>query len=110
GAGEAAPTPEQAAAHAREVLRLSDRGVVAKGITTFQYGGAPFAAIDSMKAAIDREDLHVRLWVMVRGSSTELAANLDKYKVVGYGGGMLTVRAIKEFAERAVGSRGGSTL
>jgi predicted amidohydrolase YtcJ len=106
GAGEAAPTPEQAAAHAREVLRLADREVVAKGITTLQDAGEPFAAIDSMKSAIDREDLHVRLWVMVRGSSTELAANLDKYKVVGYGGGMLTVRAIKEFADGALGSRG----
>ena len=43
---------------------------------------------------------------MVRGSPAELAANLDKYKVIGYGGGMLTVRAIKEFADGALGSRG----
>jgi predicted amidohydrolase YtcJ len=106
GAGETAPTPEQAAAHAHQVLRLADREVVAKGITTFQDAGEPFVAIDSMKAAIDRGDLHARLWVMVRGSPAELAANLDKYKVVGYGGGMLTVRAIKEFADGALGSRG----
>jgi predicted amidohydrolase YtcJ len=106
GAGEAAPAPEQAAAHVREVLRLADREVVAKGITTFQDAGEPFTVIDSIKAAIDREDLHVRLWVMVRGSSTELAANLDKYKIIGYGRGKLTVRAIKEFADGALGSRG----
>jgi predicted amidohydrolase YtcJ len=106
GAGEPSPTPEQAAARAREVLRLADREVIAKGITTFQDAGEPFVAIDSMKAAIDREDLHVRLWVMVQGSLTDLAANLDKYKVIGYGSGMLTVRAIKEFADGALGSRG----
>ena len=43
---------------------------------------------------------------MVRGSPAELAANLDQYKVIGYGGGMLTVRAIKEYADGALGSRG----
>jgi predicted amidohydrolase YtcJ len=105
-AGEPAPTPEQAAARAREVLRLADQEVIAKGITTFQDAGEPFVAIDSMKAAIDRGDLHARLWVMVGGSPAELAENLDKYKVVGYGDGMLTVRAIKEYADGALGSRG----
>jgi predicted amidohydrolase YtcJ len=106
GAGEPATTPEQAATRARDALRLADHEVIAKGITTFQDAGEPFVAIDSMKAAIDRGDLHARLWVMVRGSSAELAANLDKYKVIGYGGGILTVRAIKEFADGALGSRG----
>jgi predicted amidohydrolase YtcJ len=106
GAGEPAPTPEQAATRARDVLRLADHEVIAKGITTFQDAGEPLVAIDSMKAAIDRGDLHTRLWVMVRGSPAELTANLGKYKEIGYGGGMLTVRAIKEFADGALGSRG----
>ncbi len=106
GAGEPSPTPEQAAARAREVLRLADDEAIAKGITTFQDAGEPFAAIDRMKEAIDRGHLRVRLWVMVRGSVAELSASLDKYKVIGYGRDMLTVRAIKEYADGALGSRG----
>ena len=106
GAGEPAPTPEDIAARARDILRLADEEVIAKGITSFEDAGEPFGAVDQMKHAIDAGDLHVRLWVMVSGSATELARNLDKYRVIGYGNGMLTVRAIKEYADGALGSRG----
>jgi predicted amidohydrolase YtcJ len=106
GTGEPSPTPEQAAARAREVLRLADQEVISKGITTFQDAGESFAAIDRLKDAVDGGDLRVRLWVMVHGSVAELAANLGKYRVIGYGHDMLTVRAIKEYADGAMGSRG----
>jgi predicted amidohydrolase YtcJ len=106
GAGEPSLTADRTSARTREVLRLADQEVIAKGISTFQDAGEPFAAVDSMKAAIDRGDLRVRLWVMVAGSVTELAANLGKYKVIDYGAGMLTVRAIKQLADGALGSRG----
>jgi predicted amidohydrolase YtcJ len=106
GAGEPEPTPAEAAARAREALRLAGRVAVAKGITSFEDAGEPFAAIDRMKEAIDAGDLHVRLWVMVSGSDSELAQNLEKYRTVGYGQDMLTVRAIKTYADGALGSRG----
>jgi predicted amidohydrolase YtcJ len=106
GAGEPMLTPEESAARNRDVLRLADEEVIAKGITTFEDAGEPFGTIDQMKRAIDAGTLHVRLWVMVRGSNAELAQNLDKYKVIGYGDDRLTVRAIKEYADGALGSRG----
>src|ERR1700732_4757129 len=59
-----------------------------------------------MKRAVDAGSLHVRLWVMVSGTNAERAQNLDKYKVIGYGHDMLTVRAIKECGDGALGSRG----
>jgi predicted amidohydrolase YtcJ len=46
----------------------------------------------------------VRLWIMVSGPTT--AATLDKYKVIGYGNDHLTVRAMKMYADGALGSRG----
>jgi predicted amidohydrolase YtcJ len=106
GAGEPKATPEDTAARAREVLRLADEEVIAKGITSFEDAGEPFDTIDQMRHAIDAGNLRVRLWVMVRGRHAELAQNIDKYKVIGYRHDMLTVRAIKEYADGALGSRG----
>jgi predicted amidohydrolase YtcJ len=106
GAGEPAPTAEETATRFREALRLADQEAIAKGITTFHDAGATFSTIDGMRAAVDRGQLHVRLWVKVRASLADLTANLDRYKTVGYGHDMLTVRGIKEFADGAMGSRG----
>lgn len=52
GAGEPKSTPDETAARARDVLRLADEEVVAKGITSFEDAGEPFGTIDQMKHAI----------------------------------------------------------
>ena len=44
--------------------------------------------------------------MMLRASNTELAPKLDAYKMHGYGGGFLSVRAIKRQIDGALGSRG----
>ena len=106
GAGEPEPTADEAAMRLRETLRLADAEAIAKGVTSFQDAGEGFDALDAIRAAVDRGDLRVRLWVMVRGSIAELEANVDRYRAVGYGGDMLTVRAIKVLADGAMGSRG----
>ena len=106
GAGEPEPTAEERAARLREALRLADQEAIAKGVTSFQDAGEPFAAIDGIRAAVDRGDVRVRLWVMASGSLAELGANLDRYRTVGYANDRLTVRGIKEYADGAMGSRG----
>ena len=106
GAGEPALTAEESAARLREALRLADHEAIAKGVTSFQDAGEPFTAIDGIRAAVDRGDVRVRLWVMASGSVAELAANLDRYRTVGYANDRLTVRGIKEYADGAMGSRG----
>jgi predicted amidohydrolase YtcJ len=106
GAGEPAPTAEEAVARTREILRLADREALENGVTTFHDAGTPFSGVDEMRAAVDRGDLRVRLWVMVRAGVAELAASLDRYRVIGYANHQLTVRAIKESADGAMGSRG----
>ena len=106
GAGGPRPTADETTARDREVLRLADQEVIGKGITSFEDAGEPFSTVDLMKTVIDEGKMHARLWVMVAGSNAQLAANLDKYKVIGYDNGMLTVRAIKQYADGALGSRG----
>jgi predicted amidohydrolase YtcJ len=106
GAGEPPPTPEETRARDRKVLELASQEVLSKGITTFEDAGSPLATIDRMKEMVDEGKLGVRLWVMVRQSNETIAPKLAQYKMIDYGSGRLTVRAIKKVMDGALGSRG----
>ncbi len=93
-------------ARARKVLELASAEALSKGITTFQDAGSPFATVDLIKTMVDEGKLGVRLWIMIRANTAALAQNLAKYRMVDYGNGHLTVRAIKHSIDGALGSRG----
>jgi predicted amidohydrolase YtcJ len=103
-AGEPPLTPAERLARDREVLTLAANEVLAKGITSFQDAGSGPSTMDLMKTMIDEGAMPVRLWIMVSGPTT--AATLDQYKVIGYGNDHLTIRAMKMYADGALGSRG----
>jgi predicted amidohydrolase YtcJ len=103
GAGQPAPTPEEAEARGRKVLELADQESIAKGITSFQDAGSGFEVTDRVKRLIDEGRMHVRLWMMIRGGTAE---TLKANRVIGYGNNQLTIRAIKITADGALGSRG----
>ncbi len=103
GAGQPAPTPEEAEARNRRILELADQEVISKGITSFQDAGSGFDVVNRIKQMIDAGRMHVRLWVMIRGGNVD---TLKANRVVGYGSNQLTVRAIKITADGALGSRG----
>jgi predicted amidohydrolase YtcJ len=90
----------------RESLRLADLDSINKGITSFQDAGTGFEMIDLMKKMIDEGKMNIRLYVMVRANNAALRQNMTKYRVEGYGNGMLSVRSIKVSADGALGSRG----
>ena len=106
GAGEPPPTPEETAVRDRRVLELAARESLSKGITTFEDAGSPLATIDLIKKMVDEQKLGVRLWVMVRQPNAIIGPKLAQYKMIGYGDGHLTVRAIKRQIDGALGSRG----
>lgn len=106
GAGEPPDTPEEIAARNRKILELASQEVLRKGITSFQDAGSSFADVDLMKAMVDEGKMGVRLWVMLRQPNERLAANLAKYRMIDYGNGFLTVRAIKHSIDGALGPRG----
>lgn len=106
GLGEPAPTPEERAARSRRELELASQEVLAKGITTLQDAGSSFETIDHMKKLVDEGKMGVRLWVMVRQDNEAIAPKLAQYKMIGYGNGHLTVRAIKKSIDGALGPRG----
>jgi predicted amidohydrolase YtcJ len=98
--------PAQAQAHLRRVLELANQEVLSKGITTFEDAGSPLATIDLMKKMVDEEKMGVRLWVMIRQPNEIIGPKLARYRMIDYGSGHLTVRAIKKQIDGALGSRG----
>jgi len=100
------PTAAEREARNRRILELASEEVIAKGITSFQDAGSSFGDIDLMKKMIDEGRIHNRLWVMIRQPNNLLRENLAKYRMIDYGGGFLTVRAIKHSIDGALGSRG----
>jgi predicted amidohydrolase YtcJ len=98
---------EERDAQALRGLDLAIAECLAKGVTSFQDAGSPFATISLFRRLADEGKLKLRLWVMVRGESLErLRELLPRYRLVGYGGNRLTVRAIKCMVDGALGSHG----
>jgi predicted amidohydrolase YtcJ len=106
GTGEPAPTDDERRVRELKVLELAAQESLSKGVTTFHDAGSSFDTIDRMKAAVDQNKLGVRLWVMVREGSEREAPKLAQYRMVDYGNGHLTVRAIKRSIDGALGPRG----
>jgi predicted amidohydrolase YtcJ len=106
GAGAPTPTPEETLTRARRQLELAAEESLAKGITTFQDAGSDLTTIDLMKKMVDEGKIGVRLWVMIRQSNETIAPKLAAYKMIDYGNGHLTVRAIKKSIDGALGPRG----
>ena len=106
GAGEPPRSAAEERARARKILELASREVVSKGITSFQDAGSGFEDVDLMKTMVDEGRIDVRLWIMLRVGNAALAARMAKYRMIDYGDGFLTVRAIKRSIDGALGSRG----
>ena len=104
--GEPPRSADEDAARERKILELASQEVVSKGVTSFQDAGSSVAVVDVMKKMIDEGRINVRLWIMLRMNNRALAENLAKYRMVDYGNGFLTVRAIKKSIDGALGSRG----
>ena len=99
-------TASEAEAEIRQQIELAERECLSKGITTFEDAGSPLATVDLFRKMAGQGELGLRMWVMLRAPQAELAANLRRYYMVGVGGDRLTVRAIKEYMDGALGSRG----
>src|ERR1022692_464780 len=103
---EAKRTPADRLAETNKAIRLAVDESLSKGITTFEDAGSSFATVDILKKMAAAGELRMRIWMMLRTSNEQLAANLDRYKIIGAGGDFFTVRAIKRAIDGALGPRG----
>jgi hypothetical protein len=91
----------------RRALGLAMDECLAKGVTSLTDAGAPVGMIALYKEAAATGKLRTRLYVMASGLETMRAIGRPE---VGLGGGMLTVRTVKLYADGALGSRGAALL
>src|SRR5207248_5307138 len=98
--------PEERARDLDSAIQLAQAECLAKGITSLQDAGSSFGTIDVLKRLAERGGLQVRLWVMVRAGNEEMARRLADYRMIGVGDNHLTVRAIKQAIDGALGPHG----
>jgi predicted amidohydrolase YtcJ len=99
-------TPAERAEVLNRAIKLAIDESLAKGITSFQDAGSPFATVDVLKKMADNHELRMRLWMMLRASNEQLAARIDQYRIIGAGNDYFTVRGIKRAIDGALGPRG----
>ncbi len=89
-----------------KMLRAATAHSLKNGITGFHDAGASFDDIDFFRQAARSGELKTRLWVMIAPNERLTPDKLKRYRMVGAENNMLTVRAIKQYADGALGSRG----
>ncbi len=96
-------TPEEV----RRGLDLAMDECLAKGVTSLTDAGAGLDELALYREAAAARTLRMRLYVMAAGLPTMRALGRPE---VGLGGGLLTVRTVKLYADGALGSRGAALL
>lgn len=97
--GAAPPDP-------RRLVQLAQEEALRKGITSFHDAGTSIGTVDLYRELAEAGELDIRLWVMLRGSNEQFAAELPNYRLIGVGNNHLTVRAIKHSIDGALGPHG----
>lgn len=91
----------------RKALRLAIEECVSHGLTGFYDAGSGKMDIEVYKEFLKNNELKLRLSVMLSGDSTELLGEYFKNgPEIALGDNHLNIRAIKLYADGALGSRG----
>jgi predicted amidohydrolase YtcJ len=99
--------PERSPEDVRRALELAMEECLEKGVTSLTDAGEGPEVIALYREAAAAGKLRTRLYVMAAGLATMRALGRPE---VGLGAGMLTVRAVKLYADGALGSRGAALL
>jgi predicted amidohydrolase YtcJ len=91
----------------RRALQIGLEDCVRKGITSLADAGVDLDTVALYKEAVQQGKLPIRLYVMLSGLE-----NMRRFgkPEIGLGEGLLTIRAVKLYADGAMGSRGAALL
>ncbi|MBN1637668.1 MAG: amidohydrolase, partial [Ignavibacteriales bacterium] len=98
-------SPEEIKQTDVQILKFADEECLTSGITSVTDASSSFDIIDLYKELYDKNKLNVRMSVMIYESNENLNKKIADYKIIGYANNHLTVRAIKQFIDGALGSR-----
>ena len=91
-------------------IELADRELRRVGITMVDDAGADGATVDAYGRLIEVGTIKTRLYVMLRGSLSELTPFFARGPVNDVANHRLAVRSVKIYADGALGSRGAAML
>jgi predicted amidohydrolase YtcJ len=89
----------------RKAYHLASQECLQNGITTFHDAGSTFEKIRFFHRMVGQKQASVRLWVMVNDELDSLKKHIASYKILNFKN-HLTVRAIKQYMDGALGVRG----
>jgi predicted amidohydrolase YtcJ len=99
------PSPELRKAR----VLAAAQAIAANGLTEMHDAGAEQSTITAIQQLIDEHKFPIRVYVMLTDEQKLLDSWLARKPLIGYGD-RLTVRAIKMYADGALGSRGAALL
>ncbi len=102
--------PPVAREQLEDQIQLADRELRRVGITTVHDAGAGAETVDAYRRLIDGGTIKTRLYVMLGGSLRALTPFFERGPVSNYANHRMAVRAIKVYADGALGSRGAALL
>jgi predicted amidohydrolase YtcJ len=100
--------PPSAELRKSRVLAAAQK-IAENGLTEMHDAGAEQATITAIQQLVDEHKFPIRVYVMLTDEATLLDAWLTHKPLIGYGD-RLTVRAVKMYADGALGSRGAAML
>jgi predicted amidohydrolase YtcJ len=91
-------------------IQLADRELRRVGITTVDDAGADSDTVEAYRRLIEAGAIKTRLYVMLHGSLPELMPFFTRGPVNDVANHRLAIRAVKIYADGALGSRGAALL
>lgn len=104
-----AQVPELEDEVASQALTLGMRSAVAHGLTGVHDAGVSLSTLNHYQRLADRGEMPLRVYAMADGDSEALEM-LCRDGLYRHAGGRLQMRAVKVFADGALGSRGAALL
>jgi len=99
--------PEESEETNEQAFALAMEECLKHGITGFCDAGQGTEILDFYKEKLRKKAFKLRMYVMLSGSDDELLKKyFEKGPELDLGGGFLTIRSVKMFADGALGSRG----
>jgi len=101
--------PPPTTAQLKERVLAAAQAIAATGLTEMHDAGIDGSTINAVQELIDENRFPIRVYAMLGDNAPLLATWFAQKPLVGYGG-RLTVRAVKLYADGALGSRGAALL
>lgn len=102
--------PAPTASELEEAMLLAQEECLSLGLTGVHDMGVDTADLAAYRRLIDSDRLRVRIYAAIGGPGPTWERAKKEGAIIGYGGDRLTVRAIKLYADGALGSRGAALI